>query len=288
MGFFNNLKGFLSTEYVIKLNKPNICHMQYAKIHMHTLSNKIFTSILHNTNGIPNERMPLFYNNSNMDDNSKHGILHYLSMLFCEVQNNFYLHIEKVANKEFLIKSSQQDKKLSKVLVSDYNTEEQSLLYNIFQLRGQTIGVFSRNIEVANTPIFKMAEMRERVTSSQYDAVKNSIQATTEALTNPDRMLTIDAGDDIALLELDTTASEEAIKLCTQEVSAVTGLPISYLGGEGAPSLGDSGVADIRQLDFALQRYFYEYFSPIVSQLLKVDLTYVSQYDTIKTNVKED
>lgn len=262
---------------------PMVCDIFTANS-LRTTYNKILIDTFERAHGLSEEHQPLLWDNCVQSENSR-GLISLLVDAMVS-QNDLFLvykpgiRVLRKANaeEEKQIKEDYALRNESSVGVyisfKNYRTTEMLKIYATLEFC--VLLSFHKNVNIAKAVQIKMHEMRSSVSVADSSIAIDQAKAIAEALSKG-RDVLLDRNDDITTTTPDITPTEKSLEFIDTKRAYILNAPKSYVSGELAGGLGDSGNADMRAVERCLKAFFFSIVQPVCKVVFDDDVKFKSQ-----------
>lgn len=239
------------------------------------LYTKILSEVLERTHGIPEEFVPLLWDNC-LASEVQEGLVTLLSKAMLDKAKLFLVHDKgtKVIRKatqteEREISQAYKDGKWEKakgvyITFEKYDRTDMIKMYSGMEYC--TIASLWKTMNLAKAVQIKINDMRAGTSLSDAADIKKQLEAIAKAL-KEGKDVGMDAKDMIETAKPDLTATQSAETFINQKLSKYTGMPATWFTGTSSKGLGDSGTGDAKQVERGLKGYYFPIIKPVVEQL---------------------
>jgi hypothetical protein len=257
---------------------------EFIKVDIINIYSKILTDVIERSHGLPDDKKALVWDNCVKSEASE-GLLTLLSRAMAD-RADLFLVYESVVNvlrlatstEAQIIKADYATKGESKVGVfisfKNYVRSDMIKLYSALEFT--TVSALHKTMNLSKAVQFKMKNMRAGVSLTDSADVKAQAQLIAKSLAQGKDIL-LDGEDEVETSKPDLTAIKESISFLNQKRSFYLGLPESYINGELAGGLGDTGEGDTKAIERGLKGYFESIIKPVLFAVFNVKVTYKSQ-----------
>lgn len=157
---------------------------------------------------------------------------------------------------------------------SEYRLTKILKLYSILEY--STLKALSKSSNLSSALQFKLSDLRASVSSVDSGEVVQQAQAMAAAL-GKGRDILADAKDIVETATPDITSANTALDTINKKKAFYLRLPQSYIVGEQATGLSDTGQSDLRAIERGLKIYFFSIIKPVVDALFSIKTTFKSE-----------
>lgn len=289
--WLNLLTGSTKDEALPDIFPIPIAQNIFVAIDVENIFTRILTDVLERTDGIPDEKKPLFWDNC-LASEKQDGLVTLIAKAMVKKSELFIVYrsgtnvITKASpSEEQLIRDGYKIKaepvKLPEGGLGIYATFKNYLKSDMVQfysaLEYCAVGGLWKQANLSKSIQIKISELRASVSLGDSAAAKTQAKAMATGMAEGKDILT-DAKDIIETLTPDLTATNSTLELIAKKQSFYLGLPASYFSGELATgALSDTGKADSKAVDRGLKAYFFSIMKPVVDGLFTIKSTFKSE-----------
>ena len=265
-----------------------ISQLDFVRIDVRNIYTRILVDVLERTDGLPEDKMPLLWDNCLASEN-KEGLVTLIASAMADKTDLLLVYdpttnvVRKAIDSEpeeirNAYKVKAEPVKLGKGMIGLYVTFRQYIRSDMVKfysaLEFCAVGGLWKQANLSKSVQVKISDLRGSV--SLGDSAKAKSQAKTIAEGMADgRDVLMDAKDVIESLTPDLTATDATLALIAKKQSNYTGMPASYFSGVGqATSMSDTGKADSKATDRGLKAYFFSIVKPILEGLFGGSMTF--------------
>lgn len=263
----------------------NITQDNFVKTDTENIFVKILTDAMERTHGLTEEMQSLLWDNCIKSSKSE-GLITMLARAMVDKKELFLVYEKAPLN---VIREATQAER-SQIEI-DYKTKAESSVgvYISFKnftrsdmiklysaLEYCTINALNKDVNLASALQFKMKDMRGSTALTDKASVEAQALAIATALSKG-KNVSMDKEDEIVTADLNLDPIKGAIMFLNQKRAFYLGMPASYINGELAGGLADSGQADTKAVERGLKNYFFSIIKPVMKSIFGVDVTYKSQ-----------
>lgn len=255
---------------------------------------RILTDVLERTQGIPDETQPLLWDNC-VASESPDGLVTMISKAMVNQAELFIVYDKGVkvirkatATEETQIKADYKAKGESAagVYITFKNYKRTEMLKIYSGLEFCAVAGLHKSMNLSKAVQFKIHELRGSVAVADSAQTNAQASAVANALKNG-KDVAIDAKDIIETSKPDLTATNSAMEFINQKKSLYLGLPATYITGESAKGLGDSGEGDAKAVERGLKNYYFSIVKPVVEAIFGVDTDFETEdYASISSSLE--
>ncbi len=275
----------VSAEFqLIALFPLSIDSADFVTVDTRNVYSKILTDVIERTQGIPDEVQPSLWDNC-LKSEASLGLISLLSKAMADKKNLFLVYDKAIkvlreATQEERQKIEQDYKKSGKsstgVFISFENYQRTDMIKIYSALEYCTVAALNKQMNLSKAAQLKMNELRSSVGASDSEIAKAQAKNISESLAKGLDVY-MDGKDIIETLKPDLTAVQEAMKFLNEKRAFYLGLPDSYITGELAAGLSDSGMGDAKAIDRGLRAYYFSIVKPAVEAVFNIKTTYKPQ-----------
>ena len=268
---------------------PNIFPMslkesEFVKVDVDSIYTKILTDVVERTQGIPNDVLPLFWDNC-LGSESSDGLITMVAKAMSRKEDLFLIYekalkvVRKAKGDEIQkIKEDYAKEGESEVGVyvsfKNYTRSDMVRLYSALEYC--TIASLHKTMNLSKAIQIKVSSLRSAVNLTDSSVAKAQGAAIADGLGKGNDVL-LDKDDIITTTTADLTAIKSSIEFLNEKRAFYLGLPASYINGILTGGLGSSGEADTKAIERGLKNYFSSVIKPLVDKLFSLSVTYKSQ-----------
>lgn len=268
-----------------------ISETDFITLDVQTTYDKILTEVLERTQGIPDDRQALLWDNC-VASESKEGLITMLAksmakkaQLFLVYDSGLKLIRKATMEEEKVIESDYKKKGRSEVGIfitfKDFKLTDMLKIYSALEYF--TVSSLYKNMNAARALQLKFHKLRESVASGDSESVVAQAKAIAEGL-KKGLDVALDAQDIIEMAKPDLTATNSSMDFINQKRSYYLGLPAAWITGLSNKGLGDSGQGESKAVERGLRRYYYSIIKPVIETLFGVKTTFKTEdYEGLAT-----
>lgn len=255
----------------------------FVRTDLANVYSKILTDCVERTEGIPEQVVPLLWDNCLQSESSR-GLITLLAIAMTEQEDLFLVYLPAIDVLREAT-SSEMD-----VIKQDYKTKGSSDLGTFISFRNYTrtqmvklyssmeycvISALNKTMNLSKAIQFKMGDMRGSVSLIDSSLVLEQARAVANSLGNGKDVL-IDKNDEIATGTPDITPIKESIAFLDSKRAFYLGLPLSYINGEQTPGIGSTGEADTKAVERGLRQYYISILKPVLETVFDIRTSFKS------------
>lgn len=249
-----------------------------------TIYARVLTDVLERTQNIPDEKKTLLWDNCLASEKSD-GLVTLIAKAMVNKADLFVVYdkatnvVREANNQEATqIRAEYKDKAKSAVgvFITFKNFKKTDMLKIYSALEYWAVAGLHKSMNLSVAMQFKMHDLRGSVSGTDAAAITAQAQAVAEAF-KKGRGAVIDAKDIIEMAKPDLTATNSAMDFINQKRSFYLGLPASYITGESAKGLGDSGEGEAKAVERGLKGYYFSIIKPVVEALFGIKTEFESE-----------
>lgn len=256
-----------------------------------TIFQRILTEVLERTQGIPDDRQPLLWDNC-LANESSDGLVSMLAKAMAEKKDLFLVYdpgiklIRQAKDEEKSqiredYKKNGQSKAGVYITFSKYKLAEMLKIYSALEY--YTISSLYKSMNLSKAVQLKFYNLRASISTPDASAIVAQAMAIAEALKNG-KDVAIDEKDVIQSLMPDITAASASIDFINQKRSFYLGLPAAYITGLSNKGLGDSGAGEAKAVERGLKRFYFAIIKPVIEQMFSISTSFKSEdYESLTT-----
>ena len=245
---------------------------------------RILTDCLERTHGLPDDAMPLFWDNC-LASESKDGLVSLLSKAMYKKQELFLIYDKSVkvirkasASEEAIIKSDYEKAGSSKVgfyiTFKNYNKTDMLKIYSALEY--YTLSGLHKQSNLSRAIQLKISELRSTVGVTDASLAIKQAQDIATGLKNGKDVL-LDSKDSIETSKPDLTSTQASVDFINQKRSFYLGLPASWITGLAPKGLGDSGEGEAKSVERGLKAYYFAIIKPVVESIFVTKVTFKTE-----------
>ena len=267
----------------------------FVQTDIDTVYAKILTDVIDRTEGIPEEAQKSLWD-SCLQSEAPDGLVTLLAKAMSRKEELFLVYKEGVLRKATTeetrhIKNQYKEKGKSElgVFISFTNYRRTDMVKLYSTLEYGVISSLYKNVNLAKAVQYKINDLRASVGLTDSAKATAQAQAVAEALSKGKDVM-LDAKDSIEAHKPDLEATRSTIEFLDSKRCFYLGLPRSYVNGEAAGGLGDSGIGDAKAIERGLKNYFVSIVQPVLSAVFGAKVTFrpsdLAQIDTALEAIK--
>lgn len=282
-----NWFSFASTQisgsaYLPDIFPMSIAQTEFVQTDVENIFAKILTDVVERTQGIPEDVLPLLWDNC-LQSEASFGLITLISKAMTNKEELFLVYREgilrRATHEEMLqIKSDYEKKAQSSVgiYISFRNYLRADMIRFYSALEYCAVASLNKQMNLSKAVQYKYNKLRETVSLiDKKDVFDQAVNIANNLAAGKDIML--DAGDKIETAVPNLEATKESILFLDSKRCFYLGMPMSYVSGELNGGLGDSGQADARAVERGLKNYYFSVIKPVVEAIFKIKLTFKSE-----------
>ena len=298
MNFLSFFKGASSSQELPDIYPFPTLLAEFVKGDVETLYARILTDAIERTQGIPEKRQPLLWDNCLASDKQE-GLVTMLARAMATKDELFLVYNKAL---DVIVQADAKEKEQIK---SDYKLKGESPIGVFITFKKYTrtdfikiyasmeycaAGSLWKSMNISRAVQFKFNDLRASTGLNDKAEVLAQGKLLAEALRDGKDIM-LDGKDVIDTAKPDLTAAEKSETFINRKLSKYTGLPASYLTGEMDATMGDSGNKDAKAVERGLKIYFFSIVRPVLEGLFGGKLTFetedyasiTSSNETLKT-----
>lgn len=256
----------------------------FVQTYLQTIYTKILTDAYARTTGIPEDSIPVLFDNC-LGSETPDGLISLLAKAMASKGDLYLIYnpqtktlrradgTEQAAIKD-AYKSGKQIK--GQVYVSFTNNNKSDMIRFYSEIEFATTAGLYKQSQLSSAIQYKMNELRATVSSIDKAAAESQAKAINESLVSG-RNAIMDAKDVIDTTKVDVDPISKALDMIESKLSMYIGMPKSYFTGDQTNGMGDTGNADARAVERGLTAYFFSVAKPVVEALLECKTTFRTQ-----------
>lgn len=295
MSLFSFLTGSTSSSELPEIFPFPSIENDFISTDVETLYSRILTDTFERTQGIPDEKQALLWDNC-LASESPEGLITMLAKAMSEKKELFLVYNEALKvvvkakpDQEKQIKLDYEKGGQSKagvyITFKKYNKTDMVRLYS--RMEYCTIGSLWKSMNISKAVQLKFTDMRASTSLADKAQVQAQALALAEGLRDG-KDVAIDAKDIIETAKPDLTATNSAEDFINQKLSKYTGMPAAWITGKSkGSSLGDTGQSDAKAVERGLKPYYFSIVKPVVDQLFDIKSTFESEdFDQLTSSLE--
>ncbi len=244
---------------------------------------KILTDCIERTQGIPEEIVPLLWDNC-LQSESTNGLVSLLAQAMTDKKDLFLVYsvatgvlreADRIESEQ--IKVDYQAKGFSDlgtfVSFKNYRRTDMVKLYGSMEYC--VVSSLNKTMNLSKAIQFKMGDMRGSVSLVDSAMVIEQAKAVAKSL-GCGRDVLIDKNDEIFTAAPDITSIKESIAFLDSKRAFYLGLPLSYINGEQTPGIGSTGEADTKAVERGLKQYYISILKPVLESIFEISTSFKS------------
>ena len=256
---------------------------EFVKVDVENIYSRILTDVLERTQGIPEDKQSLFWDNCIASESSD-GLVTMLSKAMVAKTDLFIVYdkalklIRKADQKEESQIKDDYKKKASSsvgVFITFKNYARTDFMKIYSGLEYCTISSLYKSMQLSKAVQVKVSDLRGSVALIDKDAAVSQGVTIAQSLAKGVDVL-LDAKDSIETARPDLTATNSAMDFIAQKRSFYLGLPASYITGLAPKGLGDSGEGDAKSVERGLKNYYFSIIKPVIEEIFGATTSFKS------------
>lgn len=286
MGLFPS---FFSNTQIQENEIPNIfplslLNADFIKYDIFSTYSKILTDTLDRTNGIPKEKMPLFWDNC-VQNETPEGLITLLAKAMTDKNDLFLVYKKSVGVLRLATPEEQKQieadyksagKSSTGVFISFKKYQRTTMLEIYSGLEYCILNSLHKSLNISKSIQLKLKSLRASVSLNDVEIAKNQAKSIAKALSKGNDIM-LDKEDEVTTATVDTSATEKAIGFLDAKKSFILGLPVAYISGLQTGGIGSTGEADMRAIERGLKQYFLSILQPTIKALFGLDVEFKTQ-----------
>lgn len=266
----------------------------FVRMDIETIYSRILTDVLERTQGIPEEKKALLWDNCLASEKSD-GLVSLIVKAMFEKSDLFVVYdsatnVVRKANSDEAaqIKKdyAEKNKSTAGVYLTFKNYKRTDMLKIYAALEYCAVAGLNKSMNLSTALQFKMKDLRKSVATADAGIAQAQAVQVADSL-KKGRGALLDGDDTIEMAKPDLTATTSSMDLIAQKKSFYLGLPASYITGMAPKGLGDSGVGDAKAVERGLRGYYFSIIKPAVEALFGIKTEFETEdYDQISTTLE--
>lgn len=261
-----------------------ILQRDFVSIDVENIYARILTDVFERTEGIPNEKLKLLFDNC-VASEKPDGLITMLSKAMLDRKELFLVYDKGIdlireadlkEAKDIREQYAKSNKSNVGVYISFKNYKKSDMVKLYSALDYLTIASLYKSMNISKAVQLKLADLRKSVGAFDKDAIMVQAKAIAKALSEG-KDVAMDGGDNVISASPDLTATNSAMEFITQKLSFYLGMPASWITGLQNKGLGDTGEGDAKAVERGLKAYFFPIVKPVAEVLFGVQLTFKSE-----------
>lgn len=249
---------------------------EFVDIDVKQIYTKILTDVLERTQGISEKAQSILWDNC-LQSETNEGLVTLLAKAMA-CKEELFLVYNAAANTLRKADGAEQE-----TIRTDYKQKGESAvgIYISFKkyFRTDMVKLYSmmefcvvaslyKKSNLSKAIQYKMSKLRESVSLGDSAAAKAQAAEIAKALGDGQDVL-MDGEDQVDLPSVDMEPISKSIAFLDAKRCFYLGMPMSYVNGEMAKGLGDSGDADMKAIERGLKAYYFSIIKPVLAALFK-------------------
>lgn len=244
---------------------------------------KILTDCIERTQGIPENVIPLLWDNC-LQSESSTGLVTLLADAMTHKKELFLVYVKPVNVLRLATEQETQQIRLDYqargespigIFLSFKNYIRTDMVKIYSSMEYCVISSLNKMMNLSKAIKFKMSEMRSSVSLTDSSIAMEQARSIARALANG-RDVMMDKEDDVTTNAPDISSIKESISFLDSKRSFYYSMPTSYINGEQTPGIGSTGEADTRAVERGLKQYFISILKPVIEALFGVKVSFKS------------
>ncbi len=261
-----------------------IAEKEFVTVDVISVFSKILTDVIERTQGLADQYQPSLWDNCVQSENSD-GLITLLAKAMAGKKDLFLVYDSAVKllrlatnAEEITIRADYAAKGESSVgaFISFKNYSRSDMVRLYSALEYCAIAGLNKSMNLGKALQFKINDLRGSVSLVDSEAAKTQAGTMARALSRG-KDIVLDAKDLVETLKPDVKAVAEGIAFLDAKRSFYLGMPASYITGELAKGLGDSGQGDAKAIDRGLKNYFFSIIKPVLEAVFGAKTTFKSE-----------
>lgn len=263
----------------------------FVDIDVQNIYNRILTETLERTEGIPNEKQSLLWDNCSAGE-SQDGLVTLLSKAMATKGDLFLVYdiAVKVIRKATAAEQQQIKADYAKtagskvgayITFKNYTRTDMVRFYSALEYC--SVGGLYKAMNLSKAVQLKFNEMRSSTGLSDSADIKTQAQNIAQGLSKGKDVM-LDAKDIIETSKPDLTATNSAMSFIQMKQSFYLGLPASWFNGLTSKGMSDTGKSDSKSVERGLKPYYFSIIKPVCDVLFQAKTTFTSDdFDMLST-----
>lgn len=280
--------GFTRTSYANN-ELPNIYPMSiqesdFVDTDVRNIYARILTDVLERTQGVPEKSQNLLWDNCVASESSD-GLVTLLSKamtnkreLFLVYERALSLIRKATSDEEILIrgdyKKSGKSPRGIYITFKNYHRTDMVRLYSALEY--STVCSLSKQMKLSSAIQLKFTDLRKSTGLIDSKDVVDQAKLIASGL-SLGRDVMLDEKDALETAKPDLTATNSAVDFIVNKQAFYLGMPATYITGESAKGLGDSGQGEAKAVDRGLKNYYFSVIKPVIEEIFGVTTTFKSE-----------
>ncbi len=286
MGFFDFLNNKSSTSsneieniFPLALIKNDFIHNDIVSTYQ-----KILTDTIDRTFGIPKTAQWALWDNVIQSENNC-GLVSMLAQAMADQKDLFIVYKPSIGvirkadvSEEKIIRADYEKSGKSSIGVFvSFKKYKRTTMFKIWsEFEYCLLAGMNKQLNLSQAMQVKINELRSSVSLNDSTVAIEQAKSIAAALKKGNDVM-IDKADEIAVLNVNTEASEKAMSFLAQKKAWILSVTAAYLSGEQTGGIGSTGENDSRALENGLKQYFLTIIKPVCDQLFSVDCKFKSR-----------
>ncbi len=248
-----------------------------------TVYAKILTDCVERTQGIPENVLPMLWDNC-VQNESNEGLISLLSRAMTDKKELFLVYLPalslvrvatytEAAEIRQDYKTNGGSKKGIFVSFKGYNRTDMVRIYSSMEYC--VVAALNKMTNLSMALQFHMSEMRSSVSLADSSVAVDQAICIAKALANGKDVM-MDKNDEIVTGTPDISSIKESIAFLDAKKSFYYGMPLSYINGEQTGGIGTTGEADVKAVERGLKQYYISIIKPVLEALFKAPTSFKS------------
>lgn len=259
-----------------------------------TIYSRILKDVFERTQGIPNEQIPLIWDNV-VGSEFPDGLVTLLAKAMVK-KNKLCIVFRKDLNiirqanpaeeAEILKGYKESGQSELGIFVNFANFKVTDMMKIYSELEYISIASLHKSMNLSKSIQLKFSDLRSSTGLTDSADVILQAQAIATGM-NKGLDIAIDAKDVIETARPDLTATQSTMAFISQKQSFYLGVPSSYITGLGTQTMGDSGQGDAKAVERGLKNYYFSIVKPVVEKLFEIKTSFKTEdYNGLSTSLE--
>lgn len=282
--FFSFLKSGSSSDELPNIFPLSTTESAFVQTDVEAIYARILTDVLERTQGIPDEKQKLLWDNCIASEKST-GLVSLVAKAMTAKSKLFIVYDpatevlrEATSSEAAQIEADylKQAKSTAGVFISfkDYKRTDMLKLYSALEYAD--VAALYKSMNLSKAVQLKLKELRSSVALTDKVEAVSQAKAIAKGLSEGKDVM-LDAGDVIETAKPDLTATNAAMEFIDRKRSFYLGLPASWITGASTKSMSDTGESDAKAVERGLRGYYFAIVKPVVEAVLDVKTTFKTE-----------
>lgn len=261
-----------------------ILQKDFITIDVQNIYTRILTAVLERTDGVTDEQQALLWDNC-IANESTDGLVTLIAKAMAEKKDLFIVYdkglklIRKATSTEQgTIEADYKARGESKagVFITFRNYTKTDMVKIYSGLDYLTVGSLHKSMNLSKAVQIKISDLRASVALTDKAQAEGQAGLIADGLKSG-RDVALDAKDIIETAKPDLTATNSSIEFIAKKLSFYLGLPASWITGESAKGLGDSGQGEAKAIERGLKTYYFSVVKPVLEAIFGIKTSFKSE-----------